>query len=322
MFALLKHKLRELEDRLNDPGSAGIEDPAVRRRHWLHFHLMDHAFLRLFWTNFARVAEGVYRSNQPAPARLARYRRMGIRSILNLRGDKPLSYYLFEREAAAKLGLTMVDTRLFAKKLPRPEVLIELEQIFRRIEKPFVMHCKSGSDRAGFAAALYLMMIENRPVAEAAQQLHWRFLHLQTTPTGILDHFFRVYAEAEARSGISLMDWIRTEYDPKAVRASFEAWLSARKGRPVQLARPRYERPDEREDEQERAALAAAQATPVAAGAGTQDIAGHHAAAAGEDASPAQVPVAAPAPEAPVPSSAPEAPAPGGEPAKRAGGRA
>lgn len=248
MFARLKDALRRLEDRLNEPLPEGAPEGAGRWRQHLHFQLMDHAFLRILWTNFAKVAEGVYRSNQPSPARLARYKRRGIRTILNLRGTKRLSYYNFEREATAELGLTMVDTQLFAKKLPTRETLIELEQIFRRLEKPFLMHCKSGSDRAGFAAALYLMMIEGRPVEEAAKQLSWRFLHFQTSPTGVLDHFLRTYAAAQAKTGISLMDWIRTEYDRKAVQQSFLEWQAARTGRPVAQLTKRRERPDEQED--------------------------------------------------------------------------
>ncbi|WP_164738303.1 phosphatase domain-containing protein [Frigidibacter oleivorans] len=241
MFARLKKPLKRLERRLNDPAHGGIDTAGGRRRNLLHFHLMDHAFLRVLWTNFAKVADGVYRSNQPSPGRMGRYKARGIRTVINLRGDQPLSYYLFEREAAERLGLTMIDTRLFAKKLPRPESLIELERIFRRAEKPFVMHCKSGSDRAGFASALYLMMIENRPVEEAARQLHWRFLHLKTTRTGVLDHFLRCYDRAHRATGIGLMDWVRTGYDPRAVTQSFKLWLKDREGwdRDLPLPAPR-----------------------------------------------------------------------------------
>ncbi len=170
MFRTLYRRVKDYERLLNTPTGRDLSDPQDRRRaHW-HAHLMDHAFLRVLWTNFFKVADGAYRSNQPSQGRVQHYARLGIKGVLNLRGNAGLSYYLLEREACERLGLTMIDLRLSAKTLPQPDVLIELEQVFRTIPKPFVMHCKSGADRAGFASALYLMMIEGRSAEEADKQ--------------------------------------------------------------------------------------------------------------------------------------------------------
>ncbi|OIQ72771.1 hypothetical protein GALL_456000 [mine drainage metagenome] len=228
MFKTLHRRVKDLERRLNIPTGRDLSDPEDRRRATWHFHLMDHAFLRVLWTNFYPVTDGVYRSNQPSPQRLHRYAKLGIKTVLNLRGNTPLSYYLFEKEACAKLGMELIDIKFAARSLPTPESLIALEQVFRTIPKPFVMHCKSGADRAGFASALYLMMIEGRPVDEAARQLHWRFIHLKSTDTGVLDHFLRFYAREHARSGIALMDWVRNGYDRDEVTRSFRDWQAGK----------------------------------------------------------------------------------------------
>ena len=160
MLKKLHGRVKALETRLNTATYSDLGDPEQRRRAYWHFQLMDHAFLRVWWTNFFKVAEGAYRSNQPGPARLRRYHDLGIRAVLNLRGTSEMSYYLFERDTCRRFGMDMIDLRLWAKALPPPEVLVELERVFRTIPRPFVMHCKSGADRAGFASALYLMMIE------------------------------------------------------------------------------------------------------------------------------------------------------------------
>lgn len=188
--------------------------------------LRDHGLLRIFWTNFHEVAPGVWRSNQPSPGRMAAFKARGIDTVLNLRGENGYSYHLFEAEAAGKLGMTLVDFRLRARKLPSRERIHALHRLFLTLDRPFVMHCKSGADRSGFAAALYLLMVEKRPVAEAQQQLHWRFVHFSRGPTGILDHFLRAFAEAEARSGIGFMRWLDEEYDPEALTVSFQRWLA------------------------------------------------------------------------------------------------
>ena len=86
---------------------------------------------------------------------------------------------------------------------------------------PFLMHCKSGADRTGLVATLYLMVKEGQPVAEARKQLSFRYLHIRRTSTGILDHFFDVYEARNAQAPIAIEEWIKTEYDRDALTESF-----------------------------------------------------------------------------------------------------
>lgn len=229
MLERLNTAMRRYEARLRERYGSDISTPAARRAAWWHFQLLDHAFLRALWTNFDQVAEGVYRSNQPSPARLERYRDKGIRSVVNLRGFGQNSPLLFEREACERLGLEMISIDGFsARRLPGVAAIRNLERVFHTAPRPFVMHCKSGSDRAGLASALYLLLVEGRSAAEAARQLSWRYIHLTRADTGVLDHMIRVYAhEGEAR-GIGFSDWLDTGYDPEAIHASFHDWLKGR----------------------------------------------------------------------------------------------
>ncbi|MEI4487029.1 sulfur transferase domain-containing protein [Frigidibacter sp. MR17.14] len=206
-----------------------LSAPWGRVRARLHMSLKDHGILRALWANDHQVCPGVWRANQPSPERMRSWKARGIRTVLNLRGDRPESYWLLEAEAAEALGLDLVDVSLRARKLPTRERLLELEAVFRRVETPLVMHCKSGADRTGFAAALWLIMIEDRPVIEAMRELHWRFLHFRNGPTGVLDQFLRSYAAAEAATGIAFMDWVREVYDPAAVTAEFARWQAGRR---------------------------------------------------------------------------------------------
>lgn len=240
IYASMKSRVQTWERRLRDRYGRDISTPRTRRHAWWHFQLLDHAFLRVVWWNLAEIAPGVWRSNQPSPKRLLRYRKMGIKSVINLRGEARQSPFLFEQEACRELGLTLHNITLSARKLVPRENILELIALMRSTERPFVLHCKSGSDRAGFAAALYLAVIEGAPVAKARRQLHWRFLHLASTDTGILDHVFDVY-EAETReTPISLETWLATRYDHEALTAS---WDAKRNG----IAR-KIEQQDEREE--------------------------------------------------------------------------
>lgn len=223
MFTRLGRALHDIERRLARSFGRDISTPAGRVAAWVHFHLFDHGILRTVWSNLDQVAPGVWRSNQPSPRRLERYHRMGIRTILNLRGTKDGSPWLFEREAAQRLGMRMIDVRLFARKLVPAADLLALLDIFETIQRPFVMHCKSGADRAGLASALWLLHMEGAPIAVARRHLHWRYVHLDFTQTGILDHMLDAYARDTADTPMPIRTWIATRYDPAALTASFRA---------------------------------------------------------------------------------------------------
>ncbi|WP_165971710.1 phosphatase domain-containing protein [Meridianimarinicoccus aquatilis] len=219
----LKSRFRAIEHGLRDRYGRSIDGAQARRRAWWHFQLLDHAFLRVVWWNLFEIAPDVWRSNQPSPKRLKRYKRMGIRSVINLRGAVQQSPYLFEEEACAKLGLHLHNITLSARKLVPRENILTLIDLMRSVEKPFVLHCKSGADRAGFASAIYLAVIEGRPVAEARKQLHWKYMHLSTTDTGVLDHVFDVYEAEQADTPMPFEDWLNTRYDHEALTASWDA---------------------------------------------------------------------------------------------------
>ncbi|NOX74461.1 MAG: dual specificity protein phosphatase family protein, partial [Alphaproteobacteria bacterium] len=156
-----------------------ISTPEARKRARFHFNWLDHGILRIWWKNFHKIAPDMYRANQPSPERLAQFKDMGIKTILNLRGTSEHSHYLFEREACETLGLTLIDQRLYAADLASRAEILALIDAMAKIEKPCVMHCKSGSDRTGFAAILYLHLFCDVPLAVAMKQLHWRHFHLR-----------------------------------------------------------------------------------------------------------------------------------------------
>lgn len=225
LFETLDRKERDLRNSFGHD----ITDPVERKRSLQHLRWLDHGILRTFWHNFAEFAPGAYRSNHPDHARFSAYADLGIKTVLNLRGVVQQPHYLFEVESCDKLGLTLVTTQMAARRAPQVKELTDLLDAFATIERPFLMHCKSGADRTGLAAAIYLMVHEGQPLAVARKQLSFRFIHIRRTATGILDHFLDVYAARAAQSPIAIDDWIRTEYDPSALTASFAAKQAALK---------------------------------------------------------------------------------------------
>ncbi len=225
IFRALDRKERELRKSFGHD----IIDPQERKRSYWHVRWLDHGILRTFWHNFEKVSDGVYRSNHPDHKRFEAYAAMGIKTILNLRGVAKQPHYLFEEESCQRLGLTLVTVPMSARQAPKVKSLVMALDAFDTMERPFLVHCKSGADRTGLVAALYLMVQEGQSVAQARQQLSFRFLHIRRTATGILDHFFDVYEARNAQAPIAIQDWIKTEYDRKALEESFAAKQAALK---------------------------------------------------------------------------------------------
>lgn len=214
-------RIVDWEQRLRASYNTDLSTPENRRRARIYNLWFDHAALRTVWTNFDAVAPGVYRSNQPTHRRFERLKAMGIRSILNLRGAAGAAHFLVEEESCRELGLNLVNVSFHARHAAPAEDILKVIAAFRSIERPFVMHCKSGADRAGFAAAIYLMVIEGRPVTDARRMLGVKYIHFRWTKTGVLDYILDLYEARNVRAPISFEDWVASEYDYLAVQAAF-----------------------------------------------------------------------------------------------------
>jgi protein tyrosine/serine phosphatase len=210
------------ERRLRHSFGRDIETPGGRFWAKVHYHLFDHAFLRILWTNFWPVAPDVWRSNQPTHARFKRYAAMGIRTVVNLRGEDKHAHYLFERESCETLGLSLLNAKLWAREAAPRRRIVEVIDTLRAAEKPLMFHCKSGADRAGFVAAMYLMVFEDQPVQVAKKQLGLKYIHLDFTKTGVQDYILDVYEARLAIGPIGFEDWIRTEYRAKLIQAGWD----------------------------------------------------------------------------------------------------
>lgn len=198
---------------------------AGRVRAWLHFYFKDHHLLRVWWWNFAEISDGVWRSNQPSPVRLGRYKARGITSVVSLRSGKPQSFNLFEAEGCTQHALPLTYlTGITARRLQPAATILRVIDGLAAVPTPFVFHCKSGADRTGFVAALYLILIEGRPVADAAQQLALKYIHLPRSRAGVLDHVFRVYLRDAEPAGLGFRAWLEDGYDPQAITADFYDW--------------------------------------------------------------------------------------------------
>ena len=214
--------IKMLDSKLRRAFGKDLETPSGRFWARIHYHLFDHAFLRVFWTNHKEIAPGVFRSNQPTEWRFNSYHAKGLRSVLNLRGWDVYAHYQYEERICQKLGMRLENIKLNARNAPQSEDINAIVDCLGKMEKPLLFHCKSGADRAGLVSAIYLMVYEGVSVQEAMKQLSFRHVHVDFTATGVLDYFLWTFEERLNLGNIAFLDWVNSEYDPETLQEAFE----------------------------------------------------------------------------------------------------
>jgi uncharacterized protein (TIGR01244 family) len=190
-------------------------------RAWADLLVVDHGIFRLIYLNRHRVTPDLYRSAQPSPLDIRAMAREGIRTLVVLRSGKSHGAWQLQREAANAAGIRLIDCPLRSRSAPDREMLLGLPAFFSSLDYPVMAHCKSGADRAGLFAALYLLIREGADAARAKRELCLGKGHFSHSQTGILDCFLDRYArEGEAR-GKAFLEWVREDYDPEGLSREF-----------------------------------------------------------------------------------------------------
>jgi len=169
----------------------------------------------LFGDNFrAVVPERVYRSGQLSPEELEeRIRRHGLKSILNLRGEKEdRHWYRRELEVAERHGVDFRSLDLIPERLPSRPDLVALIDRLEGLSEPILIHCSAGADRTGFASVIARMAKGGAPFEEARSELSFWYGHLPFGPASEIGRIFDRYDEYRRFSGAG-SDW-----------APFERW--------------------------------------------------------------------------------------------------
>lgn len=136
---------------------------------------------------FFHMTGGLYRGGKPDRAGFEWLKRMGIRTIINLRtnGDH-------ERTVVEQLGMTYIHipVRLVTepigiplnpwKPVPSAAACAFLRAVNDPANHPVFAHCHRGKDRTGVVVALYRIAVQNRDAERAYQEarekgLSWWF---------------------------------------------------------------------------------------------------------------------------------------------------
>jgi protein tyrosine phosphatase (PTP) superfamily phosphohydrolase (DUF442 family) len=190
---------------------------------YLDMLIVDHGVFRLFYQNRFRLGERAWRSAQPAPHDIRSLARQGLRTIVNLRGERQCGSYWLEQATCKRYGIALVDFKMRSRTPPTREELRALRELLDRIEYPILLHCKSGADRAGLASAFYRLLKEGAPMDLAKLQLSAWYGHFRHADTGVLDCFLEKYIEDTRHRPMPFLEWVDTVYDHEELKRSFQA---------------------------------------------------------------------------------------------------
>ena len=185
----------------------------------------------LFGDNFrAVVPDRVYRSGQLSPEELEdRIRRHGLKSIVNLRGEKEdRDWYRRELEVARRHGVDFRSLDLIPERLPSRPDLVALIDRLEGLSEPILIHCSAGADRTGFASVIARMAKGGASFEEARSELSLRYGHLPFGPASEIGRIFDQYEEHRRSSGAGsdwapFERWARELYVPYVYKAAIDA---------------------------------------------------------------------------------------------------
>ncbi|MDX1795919.1 MAG: tyrosine-protein phosphatase [Hydrogenovibrio sp.] len=190
---------------------------------------VDHEVLRLFYRNFHKIGDQAYRSNHPSPSFIKKLKRdYGIKTIINLRGANQTGQYLLEKEACEKNDIKLISIPFSSRSAPWPEDIHDLFNALDEAQYPILIHCKSGSDRAGIGSVLYEFYVKHLPMHES-KQLSLKYGHFKSSETGVLDYFVKKWTEFHRQHpDTPFMEWVDKIYDYKQVNQEFKSskWTS------------------------------------------------------------------------------------------------
>ena len=141
-------------------GDAELSAPATRPASWAQ--PVDVAGVG----NCYRLADGLYRGAQPDGAGFENLRKIGVKSVVNLR---------FDHSDQDKIGATQLEylhIPMIAFSRPTDEQVVEfLRFVTDKGHQPVFVHCQHGSERTGMMCAIYRIAVCGWPREEAIREM-------------------------------------------------------------------------------------------------------------------------------------------------------
>src|SRR5882762_2251358 len=123
--------------------------------------------------NTGRINDHLYRGAQPKSQGLAELKKLGITTVVDLRGEDP-EKIVWERRQAESLGMRFLHIPVSGWSPPTDEQLIQFLSLFRDDpgQKIFV-HCRFGDDRTDIFVTAYRIAADKWTAEETIKEMYF-----------------------------------------------------------------------------------------------------------------------------------------------------
>ncbi|MGB9835591.1 MAG: fused DSP-PTPase phosphatase/NAD kinase-like protein [Candidatus Saccharicenans sp.] len=139
--------------------------------------------------NLFQVSETLYRSAQPTAEGFHALEKMGLKTVINLRGDHD------DRRDMAGTKLNYVAIPSKATEVHEGDLLKFLQLVTRPENSPYLVHCHHGADRTGLFVAVYRVVVQGWPKEEAIREMQKGGFGFHNTYTNIVKYLLEFNPE-------------------------------------------------------------------------------------------------------------------------------
>jgi protein tyrosine phosphatase (PTP) superfamily phosphohydrolase (DUF442 family) len=115
--------------------------------------------------NLYRVSDALYRSDQPSPQGMQNLKKLGLKTIINLRS------FHSDRDEIGDTGLAYEHIYMKAWHPEEKEAVRFLKIVTDPERAPVLVHCQHGADRTGTMIAVYRIAVQGWTKAEAIREM-------------------------------------------------------------------------------------------------------------------------------------------------------
>ena len=135
--------------------------------------------------NAGKVSDVLYRGAQPSAQGLAELKKLGVTTIVDLRGNR--GDVTWERRQTEALGMRFMDIPVLGWSSPANGQVAQFLKLFDDPQQKIFVHCRYGADRTGVMVAAYRIAQQKWTVDQAVQEMYSFGFHYHWYP-GMRDY--------------------------------------------------------------------------------------------------------------------------------------
>ena len=122
--------------------------------------------------NAGKINDSLFRGAQPQAEGFEQLKKLGITTIVDLRGEDP-DKIKWERQQAESAGIHFVNIPVSGWSPPTNDQVAEFLSLFKNKNEKIFVHCRFGDDRTGVFVATYRMTHDHWPPQQAIKEMYF-----------------------------------------------------------------------------------------------------------------------------------------------------